>query len=124
MYCEGVPRAATSSDVFNAVGDASRRSLLDALATADATVGELVDRLHLAQPVVSKHLRVLRDVGLVRCRSHGRHRTYRIDATALVPLHAWLQQLTVAVNDHYDRLDSYLDELQGHPEPGNETEQP
>jgi DNA-binding transcriptional ArsR family regulator len=111
-----MPRAATTSDVFNAVGDASRRSLLDALATGDATVGELVDRLELPQPVVSKHLRVLRDVGLVRCRTHGRHRTYRVDPAALAPLHTWLQRLTVAVNDHYDRLDSYLDDLQRHPE--------
>jgi hypothetical protein len=82
MYCGSMPRAATTSDVFNAVGDASRRSLLDALATGDATVGELVDRLELPQPVVSKHLRVLRDVGLVRCRTHGRHRTYRVDPAA------------------------------------------
>lgn len=109
-----MPRAATTSDVFNAVGDASRRYLLDALATGEATVGELVERLELPQPIVSKHLRVLRDVGLVRCRAHGRHRTYGVDADGLAPLHEWLQRLTVTINDHYDRLDTYLDELQ-HP---------
>jgi DNA-binding transcriptional ArsR family regulator len=115
MYSRFMPRAAATSDVFNAVGDASRRGLLDALAAGEATVGELVDRLELAQPIVSKHLRVLRDVGLVRCRVHGRHRTYRVDPAALVPLHQWLQQLTVAINAHYDRLDDYLDELQRQP---------
>ncbi len=108
-------RAAATSDVFNAVGDASRRSLLDELASGEATVGELVERLQLSQPIVSKHLRVLRDVGLVRCRAHGRHRNYRIDAQALAPLHHWLQHLTVAINEHYDRLDTYLDELQRQP---------
>lgn len=107
-----MPRAATTTDALNAVGDASRRGLLDVLATGEATVGELVDRLALPQPVISKHLRVLRDVGLVRCRTHGRHRTYRVDPNGLAPLTAWLTQLTVAVNDHYDRLDLYLDELQ------------
>lgn len=112
MHSIGVPRASTTSDVFNAVGDHSRRSLLDALATGEATVTELVDRLDLPQPVVSKHLRVLRDVGLVRCRAHGRHRTYRVPPDGLAPLHSWLQHLTAAVNDHYDRLDLYLDELQ------------
>jgi DNA-binding transcriptional ArsR family regulator len=109
-----MPRAATTTDVFNAVGDASRRGLLDALAVGECSVGELVNRLDLPQPTVSKHLRVLRDVGLVRCRAHGRVRTYSVDPDGLAPLHTWLQQLTVAINDHYDRLDSYLDELQ-HP---------
>jgi DNA-binding transcriptional ArsR family regulator len=107
-----VPRASTTSDVFNAVGDASRRGLLDALAGGEATVGELVARVDLPQPIVSKHLRVLRDVGLVRCRAHGRHRTYAVEPAGLVPLQSWLQTLTATVNDHYDRLDVYLDELQ------------
>lgn len=107
-----MPRAATTTDVFNAVGDASRRNLLDALATGEATVGELVDRLDLSQPIVSKHLRVLRDVGLVRCRAHGRHRTYAVNPSGLAPLRTWLQKLTAEINDHYDRLDTYLDELQ------------
>jgi DNA-binding transcriptional ArsR family regulator len=112
MYHGGMARAATTTDVFNAVGDASRRVLLSALATGEATVGELVERLDLPQPIISKHLRVLRDVGLVRCRAHGRHRTYRVEPNGLAPLHTWLQQLTAAVNQHYDRLDTYLDELQ------------
>jgi DNA-binding transcriptional ArsR family regulator len=112
MYHAMVPRASTTSDVFNAVGDASRRDLLDALAGGEATVGELVDRLALPQPIVSKHLRVLRDVGLVRCRAHGRHRTYGVEPVGLAPLQTWLQKLTSTVNDHYDRLDIYLDELQ------------
>lgn len=110
-----MPRAAATADVFNAVGDASRRGLLDALATGEATVGDLVYRLDLAQPIVSKHLRVLREVGLVRCRAHGRNRTYQVDPAAFAPLQQWLQQLTAAINDQYDRLDTYLDEIQRQP---------
>ncbi len=105
-------RAATTTDVFNALGDASRRQILDALSLGEAGVGEIVDRLDLGQPQVSKHLRVLRDVGLVSCRSEGRHRVYRVNAPALQPLQTWLSRLTADVNTHYDRLDDYLVEMQ------------
>lgn len=105
-------RQATTADVFNAVGDARRRDILDVLAAHEATVGELVHELGLAQPQASKHLRVLRDVGLVRCRAMGRRRVYRIHGPAFAPLQSWLTQLTTSINEHYDRLDDYLDELQ------------
>jgi len=105
-------RMATTSDVFNAVGDAHRRQILDLLAAREATVGQVVDRLGVSQPAASKHLRVLRDVGLVRCRADGRRRLYRVHPPALAPLQRWLDQLTVSVNEHYDRLDDYLDDLQ------------
>jgi len=82
----------------------------------EAGVGEIVDRLHLGQPQVSKHLKVLRHVGLVRCRNEGRHRVYRVDAVGLQPLQTWLARLTADVNEHYDRLDDYLAEIQGTPE--------
>jgi len=98
--------------VFNAVGDARRRDILDVLAHDESTVGELVERLSLTQPQASKHLRVLREVGLVRCRTHGRRRVYRIHGPAFAPLQTWLTQLTRSINEHYDRLDDYLDELQ------------
>lgn len=105
-------RQRTTSDVFNAVGDACRRDILGALAHGESTVGDLVSRLELTQPQASKHLRVLRDVDLVRCRSLGRRRVYRIHAPAFAPLQSWLTNLTASINEHYDRLDDYLDLLQ------------
>jgi DNA-binding transcriptional ArsR family regulator len=113
-----VARQRTTADVFNAVGDASRREILDVLADGESTVGELIDRLGLTQPQASKHLRVLRDVDLVRCRTHGRRRVYHIHGPAFAPLQTWLTRLTDSINDHYDRLDDYLDSLQS-PSPTN-----
>jgi DNA-binding transcriptional ArsR family regulator len=81
----------TTTDAFNAVADVSRRQLLDALGTGEATVGELVDRLGLTQPQVSKHLAVLRAVGLVSVRADGRHRWYRVNGPALQPIHDWVR---------------------------------
>src|SRR5688572_3508183 len=107
-----VARMRTNADVFNAVGDPCRRRILGLLATREATVGEVVEGLGLAQPQVSKHLGVLRDVGLVRCRAVGRRRLYRVHAPALTPLRSWLDDLTEAINARYDRLDDYLAELQ------------
>lgn len=107
-----MPRAATTADVFNAVGDESRRRILDVLARGEATVGELVTTLELPQPQVSKHLRVLRDVDVVRSRTSGRHHVYRVHPDGLAPLQHWLARLTRDVNDHYDRLDDYLAGLQ------------
>jgi DNA-binding transcriptional ArsR family regulator len=109
-------RAATTSDVFNALGDPSRRTILETLAARDATVTELVDRLHMPQPQLSKHLKVLREVDVVRCEHAGRQRIYRINEPALAPLQAWLAQLTATVNEHYDRLDDFLHELQREPD--------
>ena len=85
----GMARAATSSDVFNAVAEPQRRAILDFLAGDERSVSEIVDALELAQPSVSKHLRVLRDVGLVRARRDGRQMMYRTNATELRPLHEW-----------------------------------
>jgi len=90
-------RAATTRDVFNALGDGCRRDILDVIATGEATVGDIVDRLGLAQPQVSKHLKVLRAVDVVRCRSVGRHRVYSVHGPALQPLQTWLERLTTAV---------------------------
>jgi DNA-binding transcriptional ArsR family regulator len=73
---------------------------------------EVVDRVGCTQPQASKHLRVLRDVGLVRCRAEGRRRVYRVNADGLAPLRTWLDELTESINAHYDRLDDYLDKLQ------------
>jgi DNA-binding transcriptional ArsR family regulator len=84
-----VPRASTSSDVFNAVAEPQRRAILSLLAADERPVGEIVEALELAQSSVSKHLRVLRDVGLVRARRDGRRVLYRTNAGALRPLHEW-----------------------------------
>jgi DNA-binding transcriptional ArsR family regulator len=84
-----VPRAATSSDVFNAVAEPQRRAILSLLAADERPVGDIVDALDLAQSSVSKHLRVLRDVGLVRARRDGRRVLYRTNAGAIRPLHEW-----------------------------------
>jgi DNA-binding transcriptional ArsR family regulator len=82
-------RAATTSDAFNAVAEPRRREILDYLAVAELPVGDLVLKLGLEQPSVSKHLKVLRDVGLVRVRRNGRHMLYRTNAEAIRPLHEW-----------------------------------
>lgn len=84
-----VPRAATTTDVFNAVAEGRRREILQHLAFSEMTVGDLVGHLRLEQPSVSKHLRVLRDVGLVRVRRSGRHMLYRTNAAGIRPLHEW-----------------------------------
>ena len=82
-------RAATTSDPFNAVAEPRRRQILEYLANEEREVGQIVIALRLEQPSVSKHLRVLRDVGLVRVRRHGRHMLYRTNAEAIRPLHEW-----------------------------------
>jgi len=82
-------RATTTSDAFNAIAEPRRREILTYLAGAERPVGEIVAALGLAQPSVSKHLGVLRDVGLVRMRCHGRQKLYRTNAEAIRPLHEW-----------------------------------
>ena len=109
-------RASTTSDVFNAVADVHRREILDALITGEKPVGAIVDDLSMSQPQVSKHLRVLSEVGLVRCRADGRRRLYRLEPARLRPLHEWLAKYEQAMNDRLDRLDDYLHDLQGREE--------
>jgi DNA-binding transcriptional ArsR family regulator len=82
-------RAATTSDAFNAVAEPRRRQILVYLAHDERQVGDIVSALKLDQPSVSKHLGVLREVGLVKVRRNGRHRLYRTDAEAIRPLHEW-----------------------------------
>ncbi len=113
-YIEAVARASTTSDVFNALADMHRREILDALITGEKTVGTIVNDLAMSQPQVSKHLRVLSEVGLVKCRAEGRHRLYRLEAAQLRPLHDWVAKYEQAINDRLDRMDDYLKELQRH----------
>jgi len=86
-----MPRASTTSDAFNAVAEPRRRDILSFLALDERPVGAIVEALGLEQPSVSKHLRVLRDVGLVRVRRQGRHMLYRTEAEGLRPLHEWTE---------------------------------
>jgi DNA-binding transcriptional ArsR family regulator len=111
-YIRAVARASTTSDVFNAVADVHRREILDVLIAGEKPVGAIVHDLSMSQPQVSKHLRVLSEVGLVRCRADGRRRLYRLEPAHLRPLHDWVAQYEQAMNDRLDRMDDYLKELQ------------
>ena len=105
-------RAATTSDVFNAVADVHRRDILDVLMAGEKPVGTIVNDLSMSQPQVSKHLRVLTEVGLVSCRAEGRRRLYRLEPARLRPMHEWLTRYEQAWNERLDRMDDYLQELQ------------
>lgn len=105
-------RATTTSDVFNAIADVHRREILDVLREGEKPVGAIVDELSISQPRVSKHLRVLSDAGLVKCRAQGRRRLYCLEPARLTPMHEWLAQYEQALNDRLDRMDEYLRHLQ------------
>jgi DNA-binding transcriptional ArsR family regulator len=111
-YDGSVARSSTTSDVFNAIAEAHRRDILDVLIAGEKPVGAIVRDLSMSQPQVSKHLRVLSEVGLVRCRSEGRRRLYRLEPARLRPLQEWLARYERAWNDRMDRVDAYLKELQ------------
>ena len=105
-------RSSTTSDVFNAIAEAHRREILDTLIAGEKAVGAIVNDLSMFQPQVSKHLRVLSEVGLVSCRPEGRRRLYRLEPVRLRPMHQWLGKYEQAWNDRLDRMDDYLKELQ------------
>jgi len=107
-----VPLASTTPDVFKAIAEAHRREILDALMAGEKTVGAIVTDLSMSQPQVSKHLRVLSEVGLVRCRAEGRRRLYRLEPAQLRPFRDWLAKFERALNERLDRMDTYLKELQ------------
>jgi len=104
-------RAATTADAFNAVAEPRRRQILDVLADGERSVGDVVERLGLGQPQVSKHLRVLREVGLVEVRDEGRQRIYRLNAGPLKPIHDWLREYEQAWDERLDRLDEVVQQL-------------
>lgn len=98
-------RAATTSDAFNAIAESSRRDILDALIGGELSVNELVEQLQaMSQPQVSKHLGVLKTVDLVRCRTAGRRRLYRVNAPALKPVNDWLAAFESLWNERFDHL--------------------
>jgi DNA-binding transcriptional ArsR family regulator len=104
-------RVATTADAFNAVAEPRRREILDLLAAGERPVNDLVARLDLAQPLVSKHLRVLREVGLVDVRDAGRQRLYRIDPRPLKTIHDWVRRYERMWSERFERLDEVLAEL-------------
>jgi DNA-binding transcriptional ArsR family regulator len=104
-------RAATTTDAFNAVAEPRRRQIVDLLAGRERAVNDLVHELGLAQPQVSKHLRVLREVGLVDVREAGRQRLYRLNGRALKPIHDWVKSYEQMWSDRFDELDLVLEDL-------------
>lgn len=104
-------RAATTSDVFNAIAEPQRRDILAVLRAGERPVGELAQELGLSQPGASKHLRVLREVGLVRVREAGKQRLYGLDADGLRPVHEWVGGFERFWSESFDRLDSYVQDL-------------
>src|SRR2546422_5141553 len=111
VYDCSMARAATTADAFNAVAEPRRRQILDALAAGERPVNDLVQLLGLAQPQVSKHLRVLREVGAVDVRDQGRQRLYRLNGHALKPIHDWVKNYEQSWSERFDQLDVVLEEL-------------
>jgi DNA-binding transcriptional ArsR family regulator len=106
-----VARAATTTDAFNAVAEPRRRQIVDLLAGGERPVNDLVEALGIAQPQVSKHLRVLREVGVVAVREDGRQRLYRLNGSALKPIHDWVKNYERLWSERFDQLDAVLEEL-------------
>jgi DNA-binding transcriptional ArsR family regulator len=104
-------RAATTTDAFNAVAEPRRREILDLLAGGERSVNDLVAKLAMSQPLISKHLRVLREVGLVEVRDAGRQRLYRLNGQRLKPIYEWLKGYERTWNERFDVLDELLEEL-------------
>jgi DNA-binding transcriptional ArsR family regulator len=105
-------RAATTTDAFNAVAEPQRRHILTVLKGRERSVNELAGALHLSQPRISKHLRVLREVGLVSVREAGRQRLYKLDARGLKPIHDWVGGFEEFWGQSFDRLNAYVKRLQ------------
>lgn len=106
-------RTAATADAFSAVAEPRRRRILEELAGGELPVNDIVRRLGLAQPQVSKHLRVLREVGAVEVRDRGRQRLYRLNGQALKPIHDWITLYERTWSERFDRLDAVLEELEG-----------
>ena len=111
-YIGGMARLATSADVFNAVAEPRRRRILTLLKDGEQSVNDVAKSLRVKQPVASKHLGVLRQVGLVRVRGAGQRRLYALDGQGLKPMHDWVKSFEAQWNARLDRLAEYLDEIQ------------
>jgi DNA-binding transcriptional ArsR family regulator len=106
-----VARAATTSDAFNAIAEPQRRDILALLRAGERPVTDLAEDLGISQSGASKHLRVLREVGLVRVRGVGKQRLYGLDARGLRPVHEWIGGFEQFWNGTFDRLDTYVQDL-------------
>jgi len=106
-------RAATTSDTFNAVAEPQRRRILTLLKGRERSVNDLAGTLRVSQSRVSKHLRVLREVGLVSVREAGQQRLYRLDARGLKPIHEWVGGFEEFWNESFDSLNAYVQALTG-----------
>src|SRR6478672_1704278 len=111
IYDVAMARSATTADAFNAVAEPRRRQILDVLAGGERPVNDLVHELGLAQPQVSKHLRVLREVGVVDVRGQGRQRLYRLNGRALKPIHDWVKEYEQTWSDRFELMDDVLEDL-------------
>jgi DNA-binding transcriptional ArsR family regulator len=111
-----VARARTTLDPFNAVAEPRRRQVLETLAGRELSVNELVELLGWTQPMVSKHLRVLKQVGLVTERQQGRQRLYRANAEQLKPIQDWVNRFEQLLVERFDRFEEYLNKIQSEPE--------
>ena len=116
-------RAATTTDAFNAVAEPRRRQILDLLIEGERPVNDLVERMRLGQPQVSKHLKVLREVGLVDVRDEGRRRFYRLDPRPLRSIHDWLKGYERMWDDRFDAMDVVIEELKTQEEGNSGREQ-
>lgn len=117
-------RAATTSDAFNAIAEPQRRRILTLLKGQEQAVSDLAEVLGLNQPTASKHLRVLREVGLVYVRRDGKRRLYGLDARGLQPIHEWTGGFERFWNEAFDRLNEYVKELQHEERNNGDTDKP
>ena len=115
-------RAATTTDAFNAVAEPRRRLIIDALAAGECSVTDLVGLLGIPQPLVSKHLRVLRAVDLVAARDDGRQRWYRLNAVTLRPIYDWVRNFEQLWSERFDRMDVVLAQLRREETSGDDAD--
>ena len=111
IYNATMARAATTSDAFNAIAEPQRRRILTLLKGRERPVNEVASAMGITQPRASKHLRVLREVGLVRVRGAGQQRLYALDARGLRPIHEWVGGFEQFWSESFDRLDAYVQHL-------------
>ena len=114
-------RTPTTADAFNAVAEPQRRRIIDLLAGGERSVNDIAAALHMRQPQVSKHLHILREVGLVRVRDEGRQRLYALNSEALRPIYEWVSPYERAWRESFERLDELLEELKSGTPPDDQT---
>jgi len=105
-------RSPTTSDVFNAVAEAQRRRILELLMSGERSVNQIAEALHLRQPQTSKHLQVLKEVGLVTVRGDAQQRLYQLNSAGIKEIYDWTKPFEHLWNERLDRLDAYLEQLQ------------